>query len=428
MQTLTPNPNPSSAFFNGRRRPNDPVLIVEDREENQQILAATLTQLKIHYFLTSNGEEALSIAHARKISLFIVDLMMPVMDGATFIEKLREFEPEAVIVVQTAIDSADEIIRIMKMGVYDYLIKPLNLDLLKSTLEKALEFKYLRDMEAMILKEESKDLREQLEWLNFKESSRKTSTSSLEFTAISNLKTLLNQGSGFGSMTLLIDGIKDTSTKDGSGQITVDPEFYDLLIENNEHTKQMLKGLERVLEVFEITPKIEKTNSEILVGSLPEWSSFLDPYLEEKKIQINYPISKKRTNLALDFTLMSLAWKEIILNAFKYANSDTVIDIFVNIVEGYYCLAVKNSVSETAYGKFEKGQEKDLVLPFYRVHPPVESVFREELFGMGLGLTIVDHIANKLGGMFFIRNAKDHTTLETSLCVVTELFLPITDH
>lgn len=407
-----------------KRRPKNSVLVVEDREENQQLIAATLSQMKIKFYMASNGSEALEISRKYPISIYIVDLMMPVMDGGTFIQKIKIEKPNALIIVQTAIDSSDEVIRIMKMGVYEYLIKPLNIELFQETINKCLEVQYLRDMEALLEEEEAKDLRDQLEWLSYKESSRRSSRSSQEFNSIQNLHTLLNQGSGLGSMTILVDGISDTSVKLPDGNYSVDAEFYQLLVENNKHTKSMLTGLGRALDVFNKKQEYATLTGGFIVSKVSEWSEFILPYLPEKKLGFHLPVFSKNIEVETDIDLLSIAWKEMLLNAYKYSTSQSSIDTFVTLVEGYLCLAMKNTVLENAYGKFDIGQEKDLILPFYRVHPPVETVYKEEYFGMGLGLTMVDHIATKLGGMFFIRNAKDHTTDSTTLCVITEFFIP----
>lgn len=68
---------------------------------------------------------------------------------------------------------------------------------------------------------------------------------------------------------------------------------------------------------------------------------------------------------------------------------------------------------------------KKLIEPFFRIHPPVESFYSKEKFSLGLGLTMVDFILHRHNGMFFIRNAIDHTTEVKADCIIAEVFLPI---
>lgn len=74
----------------------------------------------------------------------------------------------------------------MKMGVYDYLLKPLHVEIVADRLEKALEYVYLKRMESLLIDEESKELKSQLEWLNYKESHRKTNEINSELHSILN--------------------------------------------------------------------------------------------------------------------------------------------------------------------------------------------------------------------------------------------------
>ncbi len=124
-----------------------PVLIVEDQPKNQKILHALCKQLGYHSDIAENGRVALDMIKSRTYSIYIVDLMMPVMDGREFIDRLKKTEPDAVILVQSALDNVDTIIDIMKLGVFDYIIKPIDVSLFKQTFNKAVEFKKLKERE-----------------------------------------------------------------------------------------------------------------------------------------------------------------------------------------------------------------------------------------------------------------------------------------
>lgn len=96
------------------------------------------------------------------------------MDGKTFIELLKHTDTNAVIIIQSALDASDTIIEVMRLGVFDYIVKPIDIDLFRHTLSKALEYKYLKDIESELFLNESMKLRGQLEWLNYKETLRLT--------------------------------------------------------------------------------------------------------------------------------------------------------------------------------------------------------------------------------------------------------------
>jgi DNA-binding response OmpR family regulator len=407
------------------RRPTLPVLIVEDREENQMLLAGVCKNLNIEHKIAENGSFALDLAQNQSFSLFIVDLMMPVMDGKTFVSLIKQKIPDAVILIQTALDSPENIIEIMRMGVYDYLVKPLNLETLKTTLLRALEYRYLIDLEKNLLLEESKQLREHLEWLNYKESARKNSGSSIEMTSIHNLKTTLSQGSGFGTMTTLIDTICQTAEKIDENNFKIDAELFALLEENNDHTKSMLRGLNKAVEILENKITLEKYLSSDILRQLSFVVDELNVIWKKKSILLSQPFFKSECTLHADLNLIAICIKELLLNAIKYAPVDSHIDTFVTSIDGYFCLSIKNQIKDDIYSTATEHNQKDLIQPFFRLRPPVEEVHKDEPFSLGLGLTMVDYIANKHNGMFFIRKAKDHTTKESSLCTIAELFIPI---
>nr|PJZ91087.1 hypothetical protein CH379_20620 [Leptospira ellisii] len=82
------------------RIPNDPVLIVEDKRENSILLESLCDELGVKHDVAANGAEALQKLETQSYSIFILDLMMPVMDGVTFLTRLREILPTAVVLVQ----------------------------------------------------------------------------------------------------------------------------------------------------------------------------------------------------------------------------------------------------------------------------------------------------------------------------------------
>ncbi len=78
----------------------------------------------------SNGEEGLAVAAREKPSLIVLDITMPVMDGVTMLQKLRE-TPELnsiPVVMLTAESGRENVAFIAKLGVRDYLVKPFKED------------------------------------------------------------------------------------------------------------------------------------------------------------------------------------------------------------------------------------------------------------------------------------------------------------
>ncbi|EOQ90452.1 response regulator receiver domain protein [Leptospira yanagawae serovar Saopaulo str. Sao Paulo = ATCC 700523] len=423
VEPIDPNQkNVSKA--NESRRPKEPILIIEDKRENQVLLEGICKRIGVSSEVAENGDIALKMAKEKKYSLYLVDLMMPVIDGKTFIAEQSQLEPNAVFIVQTAIDQTEEIIEIMKLGVYDYLIKPLHVELVTDRLEKALEYVYLKRMEALLIDEEAKELKSQLEWLNYKEAHRKNTEINAELNSILNLKTTMMQGSGLGAMTTLIDTI-DKIKKEENGNYLIQKEYWELLTENQDHNKTMLKGLDLAVEFIQSKFTLQKVSSNQLLSLLPEITKSFQNEMDVKQIKVNLPVVKQTVSLEIELNSIKTVIHEIFTNGLKYSKQNSNFDIFVTFVDGYFCLSAKNNVIEDEYARQLLTSEKKLVEPFFRIHPPVESFHDKEKFSLGLGLTMVDFILQKHNGMFFIRNAIDHTTETKANCVIAEIFLPI---
>ena len=408
-------------------KPKEPVLIVEDILENQILLKNLCKHLGLDSVVAENGQEALDLVQKQEFSVFIVDLMLPVMDGSTFISELKKIHSDPVVLIQSAMDSSDIIIKVMKLGVFDYIIKPIDAEVFQKIMKKALEFRYLRDMEKNLSENASLKLRNQLEWLNYKESRRKTSEDSSEILSIENLKTSLSQGAGIGSMVTLIDLITTNPKLDESGKnILVDKNLFDMIEKNNNFVRNLLDGLISISDILQKEMKLTETDARTVMSKLPEMIKNVLPFFNQKNLQVSYPQFKNNCKLFVNFERLQQAIEELSINAFKYSPSNGGnIDFFAYIAEGYFCISIKNDVTSDPYFGIPSDQEKLVKEPFFRILPPVEGIADVEKFGLGLGLTVVDHVAAKHHGMFFIHDVKDHTQNTPRLCVVAEIYIPV---
>lgn len=99
------------------------ILIVEDELRIRFLLRDYLTKDDFNVFESSNGEEGLFVFSTQKIDLVILDIMMPIMDGMTMLEKLREVSTVPVILL-TAKSEEDDKLQGYDYGADDYITKP----------------------------------------------------------------------------------------------------------------------------------------------------------------------------------------------------------------------------------------------------------------------------------------------------------------
>ncbi len=101
------------------------ILIVEDDVDIIELLTLYLDSSDFHVFSASNGEEALQIAASENISVALVDIMMPKMNGYEFIKTVRQNTSFPIIIVSAKTMDVDEVLG-LNLGADAYIKKPFN--------------------------------------------------------------------------------------------------------------------------------------------------------------------------------------------------------------------------------------------------------------------------------------------------------------
>jgi len=104
------------------------ILIAEDDRELRRLFAHVLLKNGYTVKEVGNGEEALHALDSEYFDLIISDIMMPVMDGYTFIRKLREDGNNTPVMMITAKDAFDDMRLGFQFGTDDYMVKPINVN------------------------------------------------------------------------------------------------------------------------------------------------------------------------------------------------------------------------------------------------------------------------------------------------------------
>jgi len=146
------------------------VLVVDDEDGIRQALDRFLTRLGYRVLQAASGAEALERQVADSPHVMLSDIRMPNMSGVELVPKALAQDADLAVVMLTAIDEPRTAIECLKLGAYDYLIKPVDLDELELSLQGALRQRQLeidrRELEQWLAREvavRTRDLEERTE-------------------------------------------------------------------------------------------------------------------------------------------------------------------------------------------------------------------------------------------------------------------------
>jgi sigma-B regulation protein RsbU (phosphoserine phosphatase) len=139
------------------------VLVVDDVAENRDLLVRRLKRLGIADVEQAvNGVEALAAIARRNFDVVLLDIMMPELDGFGVLEKLKADGKviDLPIIVISALNEIDPIVRCIELGAEDFIFKPFNPTLLRARILATLEKKLLRDRTREELRRKQRELNE----------------------------------------------------------------------------------------------------------------------------------------------------------------------------------------------------------------------------------------------------------------------------
>jgi DNA-binding NtrC family response regulator len=115
------------------------VLLVDDEKEFVSTLAERLRLRGIQADETGSGEEALRLIAEAAPQVVVLDVMMPGMGGLEVLKRVKSTHPEIEVILLTGIGSTKEAVEGMKLGAFDFLMKPLQIEELIEKIRTAIE-------------------------------------------------------------------------------------------------------------------------------------------------------------------------------------------------------------------------------------------------------------------------------------------------
>ena len=130
------------------------LLVVDDNKVNRLLLSRSLEQQGHSVETAENGRQALEMLRSKPFDLVLLDIQMPEIDGYEVLNQLTSdlHLRDIAVIMTSALDELDSVVKCIEMGAEDYLTKPVNPVLLRARIGASLEKKRLRDQQRELIR------------------------------------------------------------------------------------------------------------------------------------------------------------------------------------------------------------------------------------------------------------------------------------
>jgi len=132
------------------------ILIVDDEDAQRSILKGYLEKKGYKIYSASSGTEGIKFVQNNLIDIVLSDFKMPDKTGLEVLEEVKKINPEISFVILTAYGTIEDAVKAMRLGAFDYISKPVDLDELDLMIERIIEHNNLKS-EIQILKNQLKE-------------------------------------------------------------------------------------------------------------------------------------------------------------------------------------------------------------------------------------------------------------------------------
>lgn len=344
------------------------ILVVEDNEANRGLLATLLQRSGHTVLLAENGIEALKIMREDNPDVVLLDIMMPKMDGYQVLDNMKQ-DPDLrdiPVLVISAVDDMDSVVKCIELGADDYLYKPIKRILLTARVEACLAKKLWRQREL-----------ERLTELNrLKDQFVRTVSHELK------------------NPIMLIMGFVEILGEMSAEELA---ESKDYLERIGHHTQQMQNLIEDLLDLSKLETGPVLTFAETSLADMLNAS--VDAFklvAERKNVTIECEAVVQDVVLYVDVDRIRRVLENLLSNAVKYTDENGKVSLNAEIAANEVVICI----TDTGSGIPEEDVAQ-IFDQFYRVDR------HREIEGTGLGLAIVKAIVEQHKGKIWVESVLD---------------------
>ena len=349
------------------------ILVVEDEEIIRMMFKQSFENWGFDVDTAENGKDALEKCQDNFYNIIVTDLNMPVMDGMELLKRLKAKWPYQEVIVITGYATIESAIEAMKLGAYDFILKPVNFEHVQFTINKL----YIK-IRAEAENEELREVNSQLMELNEMKD---------KFLYITNheIRTPLTIIKGY------IDVLRGLISNPN-------PEVSETLQILEETTGELSELVDRMhlLKSLEMG-EIQKENDSLdLKEILSKVYRELGNLFKVREIELRVAVDKKPLFINGDYRQIRLVIRELLHNALKFTPDKGKVQVKMELKNE----EIHYSVKDTGIGiPFDK--QKLIFDRFYEIQDVVNHRSSKKDFmggGLGIGLSMVKEILEGMNG------------------------------
>lgn len=336
------------------------LLVVDDEPAMRQLCLRALD----HFEITpaDDGQAALKRLGEERFDVVLTDVNMPKLDGLELLQAVKQADPSQLVILITGYSDKETVLRALKAGADDFISKPVNLLQLRTTINKAIEKKALRDELASL---------------------RRLDQLKSEFLGLISHK--LRTPATAISLFVQNMAAADTDIRDPAFRQTLE-----MVQAETSHLEHLIQDLlyfsDAILQQDEL--RLEKVD----LGQLARQIVQLCKPLAEKKevhLSVDIPASFAAQPMTLDRARINFVLRALLDNAIKFTPAEGSVQLRGELADD----CVRLSVHDTGPG-IPAGEIKEVFNKFYQVDP----AFSGQIRGFGLGLFYARQFAQSLQG------------------------------
>jgi two-component system sensor histidine kinase/response regulator len=350
------------------------ILVIDDERGIREGCRRALTPLGFRVEVADTAATGLHKLREGSFDLILLDLMMPGMSGMEALDRIREIDPDIVVIIITGYATVEAAVRTIKKGAYDFISKPFTSDDLSLVVNQGLEHRRLtlETKRLQAIEEEAKELaraKVELEKLD-------AMKSRFMLTVAHELRAPIAAIQGY--LGLILDGYA----------VDDEEEMIKSAYDRCGELLEMIHDLLLLAHMKERTKEIKKKKTVSVAKVLEEVANLMRAEAERRKLNFKVEFAQRPEMLADEEHLKQL-WTNLISNGIKYTPPGGSVVASLDAKDGH----IIGVVSDTGVGIADDDMSR-IFEEFYRTPQAKEM----EEHGTGLGLPIVKEIVETYGG------------------------------